>query len=156
MPSNAASLSQSDVDAARVRAMHRVGGAPPEPVRESRLSDGVDALCPFGCDSSEMTEIGHCRHLVGFSSNGTTFEPQRQRMRPAREADGKIIRDDNGVVQMEWDGTIITDGRYPEMVQPGDVLVRTGVSSRVYRQKIISEPVPVEIGDFDDSEGITD
>src|ERR1700735_1453801 len=112
MPSNAASLSQSDVDAACIRAVHKQGAPPPPPVSDQpALPDGVENLCPHGCDTSELSEIGHCRHLVGFTSNGKTYEPQKKRMRPAREADGKIIRDEDGKIQYDWDGSWITDAK---------------------------------------------
>jgi hypothetical protein len=134
-------LSQAAVDARRIAEWHKQGGAPPGPDQDGPSKpEGVENLCPFGCEDSELSDIGHCKHLIGFSSNGKTFEPQTKRMRPAREADGKIIRDDNGVIQSEWDGAWITDGKHPQLVRETDHLVnggvhtRPGVSSRVYRK----------------------
>lgn len=160
-------LSMGAVDADRRRkimAMHNQAVEAPMAQEAPELPDGVENLCPFGCKNDKLNEIGHCRHLVGFSSNGKTFEPQVKRKRPAREADGKIIRDDDKNVVMEWDGAWITDGRNPQIVLKTDKLVtsaiRPGVSKRVYRRDAdtsrgVFTGAPDDPDDDDDDEADT-
>ena len=133
-------ISEESVDRKRILAMHKTQ-AEPEPGEDVDKPDGIENLCPFGCLNEELNDIGHCKHLIGFTSNGKTYEPQIKRMRPAREADGRIVRDDAGKMTMEWDGSWITDGRKEviQLVKSTDELRSGGsygrpcVSSRVYR-----------------------
>lgn len=143
--SNNANLSQADVDASRIRRMHREMAEPPPPLAAPDKPEGIKNLCPFGCPTEEIDEIGHCKHLVGFTSNGKTYEPQVHRMRPTREPDGKFVRDESGKIMKHWDGAWITDGKNPQLVDKTDILVSTGVSSRVYRKAGNPEFVPKEI-----------
>jgi hypothetical protein len=136
-----AELSQAAVDRHRIAAMHKLAAEPPSPA-EADKPDGIDNLCPFGCTNEELNDIGHCTHLVGFTTNGKTLEPQVKRMRLARDPEGRLLRDDNGEFFKEWDGSWITDGRKEsiQLVQKDDIPVNGGkntrksVSSRIYRE----------------------
>ncbi len=77
-------------------------------------------FCPFGCDGPDLDEHGYCPHLVGFTTDGRTYEP-----RVRRSADGRII----------------TDGSRPKKIQSGDQLVRITTSARVYRRESSPELV---------------
>jgi hypothetical protein len=136
-----AELSQAAVDRRRVSDMHKMAADPP-PAQEASKPDGIDNLCPYGCTNDELNDIGHCTHLLGFSTNGKTLEPQIKRMRLARDPEGRLLRDENGEFFKEWDGSWITDGRKEsiQLVRETDTLInggkntRKGVSSRVYRE----------------------
>lgn len=135
-----AELNQAAIDRKRLAEMHREMADPPAPGPDQDKPEGIENLCPFGCTNEELNDIGHCKHLIGFTSNGKTFEPQIKRKRPAREADGRLVRDEEGKLQYEWDGAWITDGRNIQAVLSTDVVknggkhTRAGVSARVYRQ----------------------
>jgi hypothetical protein len=136
-----AELSTETIDRKRIAEMHRMLADPPAPTEGDDKPEGIENLCPFGCLNEELNDIGHCKHLVGFTTNNKTFEPQTRRMRVARDPEGRILRDDDGKIIHEWDGVWITDGRKEsiQLVRPTDVLknggklTRPGVSSRVYR-----------------------
>jgi hypothetical protein len=98
--------------------------------------------CPFHdadgakkCQERHLDEHGYCRHLVGFSNDGKTYEPM------VRNAMGKrIVRPK--MIEVEEIDSYDDDGK-PVMakilkptlskVRPGDVLVRISTSFRVYR-----------------------
>ena len=67
--------------------------------------------CPFGCEVSDLDELGYCRHLVGFTNDGKTMEPMREGM----------------------DGRRKVFGKESESVLKADKLIKITVSSRVYR-----------------------
>jgi len=33
--------------------------------------------CPFGCADEQLDKHGWCRHLIGWTEDGKTFEPRR-------------------------------------------------------------------------------
>lgn len=76
------------------------------------LGEKVNA-CPFGCQTEDLDDLGYCDHLVGFTTDGKTYEP--------------MFTDDRGRKKVM--------GGQPRKVQPGDKLVQITVSSRVYREK---------------------
>lgn len=47
--------------------------------------------CPCGCEAADLDEHGYCRHLVGFSSNGKTFEAQIRGARGLRQVDATMF-----------------------------------------------------------------
>jgi hypothetical protein len=104
--------------------------APPPQNRKSFAEQKIQEknLCPFGCVHGDegVDEHGYCRHLVGFSNDGKTFEPFAPMM--AKNEDGRLVEN----------GRRFTDGRDPQKVGPNDRLVQISVSYRVYRRQ---EPV---------------
>lgn len=85
--------------------------------------------CPFGCDVKNLDDHGYCRHLIGFTNDGKTYEPMIRRGGKRRVE-----------VKMEIDPeeSLGEDGeplKRPvlEKVLPTDKLVKISISSRVYR-----------------------
>lgn len=120
---------------------------PPTPLnvkQSDQLPGGIDNLCPFGCILEDLDHIGHCHHLLGFTNDGITYEPQRLRMRRSRDDEGRFIKNEDGSIAMEPDGAVVTDGRRVQQIQRGDIVKNVGVSSRVYRQRNrVTEPAGV-------------
>ncbi len=115
----------------------------------------IENHCPFGCPDENLDELGYCEHLIGFSSPAD--KDQVRRLEPV------VLRRRFNRESKEWveDGTVMVDGREPEAVQEGDVLVnpefdqaddhgvwhkaKKWVSERVYSEDPDRRPIPVEI-----------
>jgi hypothetical protein len=79
-------------------------------------TDGeVVNACPFGCETEDLSDKGHCRHLIGFTlpQDAGRFEV----LEPP---------DENGSRRV--------NGRKIEKVRPGDKLMRVTICHRVYRK----------------------
>jgi len=73
-------------------------------------------FCPFGCELDDLDDQGHCRHLVGYTTDGKLMEP-------LLELKGRRI------VQVRKDA----EGRpVLEKVPEGAILERITSSARVY------------------------
>lgn len=83
-------------------------------MREKALAATGEVVnfCPYGCDTTALDERGYCFHLVGFTTNGRVMEP-------------RVVRKD--------DGRIIVDGKKPQKLKAGDLLVKITTTARVYR-----------------------
>lgn len=101
--------------------------------------------CPFGCADQHLDEHGYCRHLVGFTRDGKTYEPmfrtsQGRRVVRTRK---RPVDDDMSDIDPIEDIENFTPVLEPilELVEEGDVLVRITIDSRVYR-KNPRKPLP--------------
>lgn len=82
-------------------------------IAKGKASQGeVVNFCPFGCETEDLDDNGYCRHLVGFSNDGKSFE---------------------AMVTDQKTGRRSVMGSRVAPVEKGDKLVRITVSSRVYR-----------------------
>lgn len=80
---------------------------------QQRASKGEKVnVCPFGCTDPELDDNGYCRHVVGFTNDGVTYEP----------------------FEMGPHGRRQVRGDKPQPIMPKDKLVRITTSSRVYRE----------------------
>lgn len=80
----------------------------------------VNACLPhFGCQDHELDPQGYCKHVVGFTdpNDERIYLPMKERPDPK-----------GGKSRYRF-----VDGGDPQLVRPGDVLVKERVASRVYR-----------------------
>ncbi len=86
-------------------------------------------FCPFGCGDEELDDNGYCRHLVGFTNDGKTFEPM------VRKGGRRVVQVHRDRVEVVEGGEKTFEFGPPvlEVVQKGDQLVKITISSRVYR-----------------------
>ena len=91
-------------------------------------------LCPFGCQEEHLDEHGYCRHLVGFTNNGQTYEPMRRdpntgrrsvQVKRSRRACGV---DDEGNEQFEEGPLELLP------IKPTDKVIQITTTARVYRE----------------------
>ncbi len=95
--------------------------------------------CPKGCQTSDLDDMGYCKHLAGFTNDGKVMEPLVKVDRTTSEKKGR-----HGYLAGEW----TVDGAKREQVRKEDVLVnperdtidngavvrtKAWVSARVYR-----------------------
>ena len=45
----------------------------------------VISYCPFGCDGPQIDDYGHCKHLIGFTTDKQHYEPLAPLIRKGRE-----------------------------------------------------------------------
>ncbi|MES2155749.1 MAG: hypothetical protein V4510_11495 [bacterium] len=96
---------------------------------QAKKQEVVNA-CPYGCGVRDLDENGYCKHLVGFSNDGRTYEPM------LLVAGRRVVR-----VAMEEDPEGEADPVYGRplrpkplpLVKPDDRLMKITTSSRVYR-----------------------
>lgn len=109
----------------------------------------IDNHCPFGCCLADLDEHGYCRHLVGFTNDGKTYEAQIRGPRGLRQVDA-----------IETDTRTGRTRRKVHRLQPGDKLINPvtpqlnmgvwhnasrWVSDRVYRLGVPEEARQDEI-----------
>ena len=136
-----------------IAALHRKPLGPPAPEPAQEKPGGVQNHCPFLCNIEKLDELGYCKHLMGFTTNGQTFEPLKLRMRQVFDIyAGKPMRDEQtGKPILETDNTYYVDGRVEslQLVQKSDVVKfvtqdgKPAVSGRVYRGQP-GDPAPVK------------
>jgi hypothetical protein len=84
---------------------------------KTRASTGEKVnFCPFGCEMDDLDEQGHCRHLIGYTTDGKHMEPLlevrgRRTVQVRKDAEGRPVL---------------------EKIPTGAVLERITISSRVY------------------------
>ena len=88
----------------------------------SNLGEKVN-FCPHGCQVEDLDDNGYCRHLIGFTNDGKTYEP--------------MIVDERGRRVVRARGKDGADLRKP--VRESDRLERISISSRVYRRNVEAE-----------------
>lgn len=87
------------------------------PLCEMEADGTKKNYCPFGCTKEALDEYGYCRHLIGFSADGKTFEPIRQLVRNDFKT-GKAV--ETGYPQVIG---VQTRGQVLPAVKPEDHLV---------------------------------
>jgi hypothetical protein len=112
-----------------------------------KVATSVENYCPFGCCLADMDENGACRHLVGFTNDGKTYEPLVMGARGLRIVDAMRFDRRTGLytrniknVQAE---DRIVNPEYAQLDQGVIHMCKRFVSARVYREKVEEEEVPM-------------
>lgn len=111
----------------------------------------ADNHCPYGCSQADLDENGACKHLVGFSNDGKTYEPLIVGKRGLRVVDANRFDPETGL----YSRNILSIQAGDELVNPeeeqldprgGGALhtAKKWVSARVYRKRVKLE-VPATV-----------
>jgi hypothetical protein len=121
------SILKRDTRSKLVKAQNQFNGAPTKHV----------CACPFGCNFERgLDDHGYCRHMVGFSADGVTFEPVIRDPKAGRRNTKMPTKDVQEMTGIDEAGQPIYETvkvGTPVKLSPGDVLVRVTISYRVYR-----------------------
>ncbi len=105
----------------------------------------ADNHCPYGCGQEDLDENGACRHLVGFTNDGKTFEPLIVGQRGLRVVDANRFDQETGLysrnVMSIQAGDELVNPEFLQMDQQGGGTHKTKkwVSARVYRKRVQKE-----------------
>lgn len=110
------------------------------------------AYCPFGCQRMKCSDVGYCKHIVGWTDRLQVNEEGVLLMEPRKKRYIRVPNEESGRGKvLKWTGQYFVDGANPEALEPGDVMVDVttgahytdirrvgpvvgGASLRVYRE----------------------
>lgn len=113
---------------------------------KAALEKTVANYCPFGCQGADLDDFGYCHHLVGFTNDRKTCEPQEKLYRAFKDGTPydtgwKTV---GGSIAIEPGDVFVNPERVQKETNGHAHLTKLWVSDRVYRQrdKAAVQPAP--------------
>ena len=118
---------------------------PDAPVCDIDATGKKISYCPFGCEPDDLDEYGHCRHLIGYTNDGKTYERTGPLMRKTFGPNPQMI--DTGYKQTVGvqkrgeklpaipEGAQLINPEFPQYDKGVMHMAKKWVSERVYVEK---------------------